>query len=98
MSRIKIVSTPELPGIHNRIREGWIGLELEVKGPYEHHGIHVYEAPASVALEALKKNNEMAWRWFFWTSTRTPVFLFPTECCEEITSDEATFWKLMKDF
>ena len=85
MPRIKIVSTPEGPGIHEKIREGWVGVELEARGPYEHYRARkVYEVPASVALEALKKNNEMAWRWFFWTSMRTPVFLFPTECCEEI--------------
>jgi hypothetical protein len=98
MSRIKIVSAPELPGIHNKILEGWIGVELEAKGPYRHRGTHVYEVPRSIALEALKKNNEMSWRWFFWTPMRIPVFLFPAECCEEIPSDESAFWKLMKDF
>lgn len=88
MPRIKIVSTPELPGIHEKIREGWVGVEFEAKGPYEYHGAHVYEVPVSVALESLKKNNEMAWRWFFYTSMRIPVFLFPVECCEEIPSAE----------
>lgn len=92
MPRIKIVSTPEgfIPGIHEKIREGWVGVELEVKGPYEHHGAHVYEVPASVALEALKKNNEMAWRWFFYAFMfmRPPVFFFLVECCEEIPSNE----------
>ena len=90
MPRIKIVSIPEdfIPGLHEKIGEGWVGVELEVKGPYEHHGARVYEVPTSVALEALKKNNEMAWRWFFWTPMRTLVFLFPVECCEEIPSNE----------
>ena len=89
MPRIKIVSTPELPSIHEKIREGWIGIELEAKGPYERYGGRkVYEVPADVALEALKKNNEMAWRWFFYAFmfVRTPIFFFPVECCEEIPS------------
>lgn len=84
MPRIRIVSTPEQLGIHEKIREGWIGAEFEAEGPCEHRGTRVYKVPVSVALEALKRNNEKAWAWFFYASLQTPVFLFPVECCEEI--------------
>lgn len=113
MPRIRIVSTPEMPGIHERIREGWIGVELEAKGPYEYYKNRkveaqkvlvqidqiiksalghkagekiVYEVPVSAALEALEKNNEMAWRWFFYAFIfmRPPVLIFPVECCIDL--------------
>jgi len=86
MPRIKIVSTPEMLGIHERILEGWIGVELEAKEPYEHRGTRVYEVPVSAALEALRKNNEMAWRWFSSASMfrQNTIFLFPVECCIDL--------------
>lgn len=72
MPRIKIVSIPEGPGIPEKVRQGWVGIEFEAEGPIEtqlgaitdpseYHGIRkVYQVPVGVALEALKKQNETA--------------------------------------
>jgi len=96
MPRIKIVSVPEGPGIPEKVREGWVGVEFEAKGPIEmklsavtnpseYHGVRkVYEVPVGVALEALKKKSETAWSWFAQAPIRTPVFLFAAESCQEI--------------
>jgi hypothetical protein len=95
MLKIKIISIPEGPGIPEKVRQGWVGVELEARGPLkmqagavadpsENHGVHeVYEVPVGAALDALKKNNETAWRWFINAPIRTPVFLFLADSCIE---------------
>lgn len=99
MLKIKIISIPEGPGIPEKVRRGWVGVEFEARGPLKmevgavtdpsekHRVREVYEVPVVIALEALKKNNETAWRWFINAPIRTSVFLFPTESCIEVGYD-----------
>lgn len=96
MPRIKIVSIPEGPGIPEQVRQGWVGVKFDAKGPIEtqvgavanpseYHGVRkVYVVPVVTALEALKQQNETAWKWFINAPIRTHDFLFPVESCEEI--------------
>ncbi len=96
MPRIKIVSTPEGPGVPEEIRKGWIGVEFEALGPFsrqvesvlnlhEHHGIRgVYEVSLKVALQALKEKNYKSWEWFSKQRVLAPFFCFEAKNCKEI--------------
>lgn len=97
MPKIKIISMSEGPLIPEKVRQGWVGVEFNANGPIEtqtgavtdpseNHGVRkVYVVPVVTALEALKKQNETAWRWFICAPIRTHDFLFPAENCEEIS-------------
>jgi len=88
---------PEGPGIPEKVRQGWVGVEFEANGPVEtqtgaitdpseNYGVRkVYVVPVVTALEALKKQNETAWNWFINVPIRTHDFLFPAENCEEVS-------------
>jgi len=96
MPRIKIISIPEGVDIPEKVREGWLGLELEAKGPIKmelssvtnlnkFQGVRwVYEVPAVVAMEALREKNRKAWLWFAQAPMVAPYFCFPIECCADV--------------
>jgi len=96
MPKIKIVSIPEGPDIPEKVREGWLELELEAEGPIkmelssitnlnEFQGVRwVYEVLSIVAMEALREKNRKAWLWFARAPIVSPYFCFPVECCVDI--------------
>jgi hypothetical protein len=93
---IKIINTPEGPGIPEEIRKGWIGSVFEAEGPdnvtvrsvlntNETYGLHlVYTIPSELALTVLKYRNKKAWEWFNKQPNMTRIFAFNADCCREI--------------
>lgn len=92
---IRIIITPEGPGIPEEIRKGWIGTIFEAEEPTEMvvgsvlnrldgpYGPKLfYKIPSGVALEALKIKNKKSWEWFNSQPRLAPFFAFNAEYCE----------------
>lgn len=96
--RIKITSVPE-GDTPRRIREKWIGLELD--GVVHESGIIKRPTPSNtsgfitlidMALSALKHHNQEAFEWWskWWTEhPKSEAFVFDSGCYTVINRQEA---------